>query len=118
MLLCEEKDKPVVIETMNSIILEHGVKTAVKADTAPPAAPITLTYRLDDMVNLYELLPTLNFTIRESSQIISGINTAKITLKELVEYIGIQRRQQHYDDYKGIAITPEHITALKAVMRV
>ncbi|GGD21249.1 hypothetical protein [Flavobacterium orientale] len=29
-LLCEEKDKPLVVETMNRIILEHGVKTSVK----------------------------------------------------------------------------------------
>lgn len=38
-LLCEEKDKPVVIEAMNRIILEHGVKTSVKADVA--SAPLT-----------------------------------------------------------------------------
>lgn len=29
-LLCEEKDKPVVIETMNRIILEHGVKLRLR----------------------------------------------------------------------------------------
>ena len=29
-LLFEEKDKPLVVETMNRIILEHGVKTHVK----------------------------------------------------------------------------------------
>jgi len=33
-LLCEEKDKPVVIETMNRIILEHGVTTSVKDEMA------------------------------------------------------------------------------------
>jgi hypothetical protein len=33
-LLCEEKDKAVVIETMNRIILEHGVKTSVKDTSA------------------------------------------------------------------------------------
>ena len=39
MMLCcvSKKDKPAVIEAMNRIILEHGVKTSVKADmgTAP-----------------------------------------------------------------------------------
>jgi hypothetical protein len=31
MVLCRvEKDKPVVIEAMNRIILEHGVKTSFK----------------------------------------------------------------------------------------
>lgn len=29
-LLCEEKDKPLIVETMNRIILEHSVKTRVK----------------------------------------------------------------------------------------
>ncbi|MCG2610651.1 hypothetical protein LZZ90_03935 [Flavobacterium sp. SM15] len=33
-LLCEEKDKPVVMETMNRIILEYGVKTCVKDTSA------------------------------------------------------------------------------------
>ena len=33
-LLCEEKDKAVVMETMNRIILEHGVKTCVKDTSA------------------------------------------------------------------------------------
>lgn len=33
-LLCEEKDKTVVMETMNRIILEHGVKTCVNKDTS------------------------------------------------------------------------------------
>jgi hypothetical protein len=31
-LLCEEKDKAIVVETMNRIILEHGVYTCVKVD--------------------------------------------------------------------------------------
>lgn len=33
-LLCEEKDKAVVMETMNRIILKHGVKTCVKDTSA------------------------------------------------------------------------------------
>jgi hypothetical protein len=31
-LLCKEKDKTMVIESMNKIIKEHGVKTKVKND--------------------------------------------------------------------------------------
>lgn len=31
-LLCEDKDKTMVIATMNRIILDHGVKTKVKND--------------------------------------------------------------------------------------
>lgn len=33
-LMCEEKDETLVIETMNRIILEHGVKTNVKTETS------------------------------------------------------------------------------------
>ena len=33
-LMCEEKDKTLVVETMNRIILEHGVKTCVKDASA------------------------------------------------------------------------------------
>jgi hypothetical protein len=33
-LLCEQKDKAVVMETMNRIVLEHGVKTCVKDNSA------------------------------------------------------------------------------------
>jgi len=45
-LLCEEKDKTVVMETMNRIILEHGVKTCVK-DTS---AKIDVEYAIIDVV--------------------------------------------------------------------
>ena len=37
-LLCEEKYKSIVVETMNRIILEHGVYTFVKVDGVLPIA--------------------------------------------------------------------------------
>ena len=39
-LICEEKDKVLVAVTMNRIILEHGIKTAVKVDTTAAAKPL------------------------------------------------------------------------------
>ncbi len=119
-LVCEEQDKAVVVETMNRIILEHGVKTSVKVDSSvqPPAPQAIPTFRLSDEVNLYEMLPILGFTIQESTEIIHGLDKSKATLQELVEYIGNQRRQQQYNDYKGVASTPEHIAALKAIIRL
>lgn len=118
-LVCEEQDKAAVIEAMSRIILEHGVKTRVKVDTnvQTPAPQAISTYRLSDEINLYDVLPILGFTVKESMEIIHGINKSQTTLKELVEYIADQRRQQQYNDYKGFAITPEHITALKAMIR-
>ncbi len=105
---------------MNRIILEHGVKTSVKIDTSvqqpvPQAIP---TFRLTDEINLYEVLPILGFTIQESTELIHGLDKSQATLQELVEYIADQRRQQQYNDYTGVAITPEHITALKNMIRL
>lgn len=57
-LLCEDKNKTLVVETMNRIILEHGVKTNVKIDgmdTEPilgTMAEKEVKYDLDEMVNL------------------------------------------------------------------
>jgi len=35
---------------------------------------------------------------------------------ELVKYIGKQRMEQQYNDYKGVRITPERVDALKAII--
>jgi len=113
-LLCEEKDKPVVIEAMNRIILEHGVKTSVKVDVV--AVSEVQKYRLDDEVNLYEVLPALAFSVPESMVIIDGLNSSKVPMQELVTYIGYQRKQQVYKDYQGVTITPDMINQLKAMI--
>jgi len=66
-LLCEEKDKAVVVETMNRIILEHGVKTKVKNNglgESKALEPATVQYELTDEINLYEVLPAMNFSIK------------------------------------------------------
>ena len=115
-LLCEEKHKPVVIETMNRIILEHGVKTSVKADMATASQTISPKYRLEDEVNLYVVLPALSFSVPESMIIIDGLNSSKVTIKELVTYIGYQRKQQRYKDYQGVEIKPDMINQLKAMI--
>ena len=81
------------------------------------AAQSILTFRLADEVNLYEVLPVLSFTTKESVDIIHGLGKSKSTLQELVQYIGGQRKQQQYNNYKGVVITPEYITALKAMIR-
>ena len=115
-LLCEQKDKPAVIEAMNRIILEHGVKTSVKADMATAPQTISPLYRLEDEINLYEILPALSFSVLESMVIIDGLNSSKVSMKELVTYIVYQRKQQMYKDYQGVEITPEMINQLKAMI--
>ena len=129
-LLCEEKDKTVVMETMNRIILEHGVKSCVK-DTSPKIdvecaiveneieaveAEETVKYNLDEIVNLYEVLPKLSFNVDDTSKIISDINRSNIEMNVLVNYIGKQRKEQKYNDYDGVQITSEIISKLKGMI--
>ncbi len=60
-LLCEEKDKAVVMETMNRIILEHGVKTCVK-DTS---AKIEVECAIADEVDITEENDPNRMTVAE-----------------------------------------------------
>lgn len=116
-LVCEEKDKQVVSEAMNRIILEHGVKTSVKVDM--PVQQETIQpkrYHQDEEINLYDVLPALSFTIEESMTVIIDLKRAKIQMGELVKYIGKQRKEQQYNDYQGVKITPERIYALKVII--
>lgn len=79
-LICREKDETLVIETMNRIILKHGVKTNVKSDglviepLLEPESMEVSKYALDEMVNLYDVLPQLSFDIDETMKIIYDID--------------------------------------------
>lgn len=122
-LLCEDKNKALVIETMNRIILEHGVKTNVKSDglgTEPiPGikAEEVLKYALDEIVNLYEVLPQLSFSVEDTMKIIYGINRSKVPMLQLVNYIGKQNKEQKYLDYDGVAITSLVVSKLKTIVK-
>ena len=74
------------------------------------------TYRLDEEINLYDILPTISFNVKETMAVITNFDCAKVLMRELVQYIGMQRREQKYNDYKGVPITPERIGALKAII--
>ncbi len=124
-LLCEEKDKALVIETMNRIILEHGVKTCVKIDLSDeiPTDETNIEneievvkYKLDEVVNLYEVLPMLSFNVTDAMKIISDINHSKIEMNVLVKYISKQNKEQKYNDYDGVPITADKITMLKSMI--
>lgn len=127
-LLCEEKDKAVVIETMNRIVLEHGVKTTVKSDLSNeiPTDEISIEneievvetekYKLDEVVNLYEVLPRMAFTPNEVFKIITDIDHSKIEMNTLVSYIGKQNKEQKYSDYGGVPITSDTISKLKGMI--
>jgi hypothetical protein len=118
-LLCEDKNEALVIETMNRIILEHGVKTNVKSDgmvietLLEPESKEVSKYALDEMVNLYDVLRQLSFDIDETMKIIYDIDRSKIPMIELVHYIGKQINEQKYRDYDGVSIKPILIAKLK-----
>ena len=126
-LLCEEKDKAIVVEAMNRIILEHGVNTKVKIDGAssvvspePVAEPQTIAltkFALDEEINLYEVLPMLSYDADDTMSIIYDIDHSRITMKELVKYISNLAREQKYNDYNGVQITQRVITNLRSIVK-
>jgi hypothetical protein len=125
-LLCEEKDKTIVVETMNRIILEQGVYTCVKVDGASvivSTEPVAETqavalpkFALDEVVNLYEVLPMLSYDADDTMSIIYDIDHSRITMKELVKYISNLAREQKYNDYNGVAVTQQVITNLRSIV--
>jgi hypothetical protein len=126
-LLCEEKDKAIVVETMNRIILEHGVYTCVKVDGASaivsaepvsePQAVALPKFALDEVVNLYDVLPMLSYDADDTMNIIYDIDYSNITMNELVQYIAKQAREQKYNDFNGVRITQQVVAKLKSIVK-
>ncbi len=126
-LLCEEKDKAIVVEAMNRIILEHGVYTCVKVDVAsaivssePVSEPQAIAlpkFALDEEVNLYEVLPMLSFDVDDTMSIIYDIDHSRITMDEFVKYVSKLAREQRYNDYNGVAVTQQVIENLKSIVK-
>lgn len=126
-LLCEEKDKAIVVQTMNRIILEHSVYTCVKVDGASPvvsAEPIAETqtialpkFALNEEINLYEVLPMLSYDADDTMSIIFDIDHSRITMNELVKYMSKKTREQKYIDYSGVVITQQIIENLKSIVK-
>ncbi|GAA3724111.1 hypothetical protein GCM10022422_01370 [Flavobacterium ginsengisoli] len=119
-LICEEKDRELVAETMNCIILEHGVKTRVKVNSSDfiesTFEPLQ-KYALDEIVNLYDILPQLSFDVEDTLKIISGIDSSNVEMTKLLDYFNKQTAQQKYNDYDGVLITPSMISKLKILIK-
>lgn len=127
-LMCEEKDRELVAQTMNRIILEHGVKTNVKVnmlemdvnlvEVIPEPVAVELPkYALDEVVSLYEILPQLSFDVEDVLKVISGIDNSNVEMAELMEYFNKQNTQQKYNDYDGIQITTTIISKLNSLIK-
>jgi hypothetical protein len=126
-LLCEEKDKAFVIETMNRIIIEHGVYTCIKVDGASPVVSVEPVpeqqmvalpkFALDEVINLYDVLPMLSYDADDTMTIVYDIDHSRITMNELVKYLSEQAREQKYNDYNGVAVTQQVIRNLWAIVK-
>jgi hypothetical protein len=126
-LLCEEKDKAFVIETMNRIIIEHGVYTCVKVDGTSPVVSVEPVpeqqvvalpkFALDEVINLYDVLPMLSYDADDTMTIVYDIDHSRITMNELVKYISKLAREQKYNDYNGVVITQQVISNLRSIVK-
>ena len=64
-LMCEEKDKTLVVETMNRIILEHGVKTCVKDASAEIQIDCAIANHDNGAEPIADVNDTKRMTIKE-----------------------------------------------------
>lgn len=118
-LVCEMKDVQDVIQTMNRTILEHGIKTHVKAKSTTEVVtkePILPKFGPDDEVNLYQVLSAMSLSSRETMLVIGDLDRSVVKMKELVAYINKQNKEQKYNDYNGVDITAERIGRLKGII--
>ena len=63
------------------------------------------------------IITRIIISVQESMGIISDLDGAKVQMGELWNYICSQRKEQQYNDYKGVSITPERIAALKSLIK-
>lgn len=82
-----------------------------------PKAVTLPKFALDEVVNLYDVLPMLSLKVEDSIKVISDINYSQITIKELINYITKQKKEQNYMDYNGVYITKELVSNLKAIIK-
>ena len=59
----------------------------------------------------------LSLKVEDSIKVISDINYSQITIKELINYIAKQKKEQNYMDYNGVYITKELVSNLKAIIK-
>lgn len=70
-----------------------------------------------DLVNLTLLLPNLGFTVKESVAIIMEMNADNVRFCDLIKMVGKMKREQKYNDYKGVFITNDISSNLKKIIR-
>ena len=95
-----------------------GASPVVSAEPVPETQTVTLPkFALDEVVNLYDILPMLSYAPEDTMTIVYDIDYSTITMNELVKYIAKQAREQKYNDYNGVAITQQVITNLRSIIK-
>jgi 5-bromo-4-chloroindolyl phosphate hydrolysis protein len=74
-------------------------------------------FALDEVVNLYDVLPMLSYDADDTMNIIYDIDYSRISMNELVKYITKQAREQKYNDYNGVATTQQVISNLRSIVK-
>jgi hypothetical protein len=94
------------------------VSPVVSAEPVTEPQAIALPkFALDEVVNLYDVLPLLSYDADDTMTIIYDIDYSSITMNELVKYIAKQAREQKYNDYHGVLITQQVITNLRSIVK-
>jgi len=76
-LVCEEKDSELVVETMNRIILEHGVKTTAKLSITNENAPTSETNLDTQKERIIVDASTLNHGVSVRNQILERMKNGE-----------------------------------------
>lgn len=72
---------------------------------------------MDEVVNLYDVLPMLSYDDDDTMTIIYDLDYSRITMNELVKYVSKIAREQKYNDYNGVAVTQQVITNLRSIVK-
>jgi hypothetical protein len=59
----------------------------------------------NEVVDLYELLPELGFSTKESVAIIFQMNSNTVTFGSFIRLVSAMKREQRYNDYAGVRIS-------------
>ena len=70
----------------------------------------------NEVVDLYELLPELGFSTKESVAVILEMNSSNVTFGSFIKLVGKMKREQKYNDYTGVRISNEILSTLRRTL--
>lgn len=99
-------------------VVESDTQTPIKEVETPTQTPIKVEvkdYSIDDMVNLYQLLPTLDYSPKEIMYLVDIFDTSNVTIRTLISTIGKLMKEQKYNDYTGPVFDKDRIHNIKQI---